>query len=99
MTPSTAAHETSASAEADAVVAQLFLTPGGRTELAAALGARDLPPRIEEARAELARVRGDTAAAERALRAAAELHRANGDVWLAARAEARIGSGSSSPLP
>jgi len=60
-------------------------------ELAAATGARDLPPRIEEARAELAQLRGDAAGRERALRQAARLHRDNGEEWLAAQAEARRG--------
>ncbi len=59
---------------------------------AAALGAGNLLPEIEVARAELARSRGDTAGCEHALRAAARLHRENGDEWLAAQAEARIGS-------
>lgn len=58
---------------------------------AQALGARDLPPHLEEARAELARARGETAASGRALRAA-ELHRASGEEWLATQAEARVGS-------
>jgi len=62
------------------------------SELATALDARDLAPRIEEARAELARYRNDAAGCERALRTAARLHRENGEEWLAAQAEARIGS-------
>jgi class 3 adenylate cyclase len=62
------------------------------SELATALDARDLPPRIEEARAELARHRHDDVECERALRAAARLHRENGEEWLATQAEARIGS-------
>jgi class 3 adenylate cyclase len=62
------------------------------SELATALDARDLPPRIEEARAELARRAGDTAACERALRNAARLHRENGEEWLATQAEARLGA-------
>ena len=61
-------------------------------ERAEALGARDLLPCIEEARAELARGRGDADGCERALRAAARLHRENGDEWLATQAEARIAS-------
>jgi len=52
--------------------------------------ARDLPPRLEEARAEFARACGDTAACASALREAARLHRANGEPWLASQAEARI---------
>jgi len=59
---------------------------------AKALGARDLLPGIEEARAELARSRGDAAGCEHALRAAAHLHRENGDEWLASQAETRIAS-------
>jgi class 3 adenylate cyclase len=59
-------------------------------QLAAATGARDLPPRLEEARAELAQLRGDTAGRERALRAVARLHRENGEEWLAAQAEASV---------
>jgi MalT-like TPR region len=59
-------------------------------ELTAELGARDLPPLIEGARAELVGLRGDAAARERALREAARLHRENGGEWLAAQAEARI---------
>ena len=62
------------------------------SELATALDARDLLPRIEEARAELARHRNDAAGCERALRTAARLHRENGEEWLATQAEARIGS-------
>ena len=58
--------------------------------LSAELGARDLPPRLEEARAELARWRKDETGHERALRHAAELHRENGEEWLATQAEARI---------
>jgi tetratricopeptide (TPR) repeat protein len=61
-------------------------------ELATALDARDLLPRIEEARADLARHRNDAAGCERALRTAARLHRANGEEWLATQAEARIGA-------
>ncbi len=60
--------------------------------LATALDARDLPPRIEEARAELALHRNDPAGHERALRTAARLHRGNGEEWQATQAEARIGS-------
>ena len=63
---------------------------GRVAEQAAALGARDLLPVIEEARAELAQHRGDASGSEHALRAAARLHRENGDAWLAAQAEARI---------
>ncbi len=59
-------------------------------QLATESGARDLPPRIEEARAELAHLRGDAAGRERALRQAARLHRDNGEEWLAAQAEARL---------
>jgi class 3 adenylate cyclase len=55
-----------------------------------ALDARDLPPRLEGARAELARARGDAPGCERALREAARLHRENGEEWLADQAEARI---------
>jgi class 3 adenylate cyclase len=62
------------------------------SELATALGARDLPPRIEEARAELARLRNDASGCEHALRAAARMHRENGEEWLATQAEARIGA-------
>jgi hypothetical protein len=54
------------------------------------LETRELPPRIEKARAELARARGDAATCERALREAARLHRANGEPWLAIQAESRI---------
>jgi class 3 adenylate cyclase len=72
-------------AGADATLAQA-------SELATAIDARDLLPRIEEARAELARRRRDDVGCERALRAAARLHRENGEEWLATQAEARIGS-------
>ncbi len=61
------------------------------SELAAVMNARDLLPRIEEARAELARCRHDGVGCERALRAAAQMHRENGEEWLATQAEARIG--------
>ena len=61
------------------------------SELATALDARDLPPRIEEARAELARHDHDHVGCERALHAAARMHRENGEEWLATQAEARIG--------
>ena len=62
------------------------------SELATALDARDLLPRIEQARAEIARHRDDNAGCERALREAARLHRENGEEWLATQAEARIGA-------
>jgi hypothetical protein len=62
------------------------------SDLATALAARDLPPRIEEARAELARRADDAAACERALRTAARLHRENGEEWQATQAEARLGA-------
>jgi class 3 adenylate cyclase len=74
----------------DAVGADTMLAQA--SELATALGARDLPPRIEEARAELARHRDDGDGCERALRAAARLHRENAEEWLATEAEARIAS-------
>jgi hypothetical protein len=73
---------------ADAAGAEAAL--GRASELATALDARDLLPRVEEARAELARPGKDAAGSERALRTAARLHRENGEEWLAAQAEARI---------
>jgi class 3 adenylate cyclase len=63
---------------------------GRASEQVAALDARDLPPRLEEARAELARHSGDSAACERALREAARLYSENGEPWLASQAEAGI---------
>ena len=75
-------------ASQDSEAAEAALTRAA--ELAAAVGARDLPPRIEEARAELAQLRGDAAGRERALREAAQLHRDNGEEWLEAQAEARL---------
>ena len=74
----------------DAAAAEATLAHA--SELATAMNARDLPPRIEEARAEVARRRNDPAGCERALRTAARLHRENGEEWLATQAEARIGS-------
>jgi class 3 adenylate cyclase len=60
------------------------------SELATALDARDLLPRVEEARAELARLRSDPAGCEHALRTAARMHHENGEEWQATQAEARL---------
>jgi class 3 adenylate cyclase/tetratricopeptide (TPR) repeat protein len=77
---------------ADGDTAAADTTLAQASELATALEARDLLPRIEEARAELARHRNNHAGCERALRAAARMHRENGEEWLATQAEARIGA-------
>ncbi len=67
-------------------------TLASAAESASALNARDLLPRVEEARAEISRHRNDDAGCEHALRAAARLHRENGEEWLATQAEAKITS-------
>jgi class 3 adenylate cyclase/tetratricopeptide (TPR) repeat protein len=74
------------SGEADRAAAALTEA----AELTTQIGARDLPPFVEEARAALARLRGDAASHERALREAARLHRENGEEWLAAQAEKKL---------
>jgi adenylate cyclase len=91
------AETTSLIACARALLARGDLTGADATltlasELATAMDARDLLPRLEEVRAELARSRHDEVGYERALRTAARLHRENGEEWLATQAEARIGA-------